>query len=143
MGASNIVSGPMFRVLRVGLVVGLMVALTTTAAADEKKTKVPPSNEAKSKPLVTTDEHIRSQPFMTFSHSGYLRMRGDVFIHGHLGNAAGGLKEPLEGDSASTANLRMRWRPELKLGQKHPPAAMVMVMVPAAMAMVGRERLPQ
>ena len=76
-----------------------------------------------------TDEGIRDEPFLTVKHSGYFRMRSDLFYRGDLGNGASGLMAPLEttaknqqhdegGDVLAGANIRLRWSPVLSIGQR-------------------------
>ena len=74
-----------------------------------------------------TDEGIKAQPFLTLSHTGYFRLRSDLFLNGSLGNGTSGFRDAAytvqptgKADSESVSsgvNLRFRWRPELRVGQ--------------------------
>ena len=76
-----------------------------------------------------TDQKISPQSFLTFKHSGYFRLRGDLFVNGDLGNKTSGLQSPIhllgtntkyghDNDTITTANIRFRWRPELWIGER-------------------------
>lgn len=81
-------------------------------------------------PGVETDEGIEAQPFLTLSHHGYLRFRADLVLNGNLGNGTGGaFLAPLHltalnehhGEDENLimgANMRFRWQPELRIGQR-------------------------
>lgn len=81
-----------------------------------------------------TDEALEAQPFLTLHHTGYFRFRADLFLNGDLGNGVAGFRtsglSPLLHDSPknahlgepsevlANANIRFRWRPELRIGQR-------------------------
>lgn len=80
-------------------------------------------------PPARTDELAKAQSFVTFKHSGYFRLRSDLFYRADLGNdlfhrgdllGNGSFHPSLGGSDDSvlgSANMRFRWQPELAIGQ--------------------------
>lgn len=103
----------------------LLAALGTPA---NTRAEVPTQAPVQAPDATWTDFTIRISPLVTFENHGYFRFRFNNFYRLDLGAGASGVQEGLERTQAnedlgrasgnlSTANLRLSWRPTLRVGE--------------------------
>lgn len=94
----------------------LITALCLLAAAPAFA--APPAPE-----VIESDEGIEAQSFLTLSHHGYFRLRSDLFsnlpmVVGTSGGGRATVQRYADGGPIMGANMRMRWQPQLAIGQR-------------------------
>ena len=108
-------------------------AAAALAQVEPVETPSTPPPDSITLPSVFSDHDIAVSPFVTFENHGYFRFRFDTLYNFDLGMAARDTDDPCTpptaqasgatgalgnvSDTATGANIRFRWEPELRIGE--------------------------